>query len=634
MSEKKVNVNNSNSDYLKLIFPGYSFYNKAADYMKSHLNNITSENELKNEILVLKGLIKKLNTVNINEDQVVKILKQVQEINGLKKIQKNDILNKKEKTFKNLIDNNDEIQSLLSISNKNLVRYEFIHNYGIIYVDSFNDVPNPKDVIKKHLTNNSEFSFTESVEINNEIFILSDPSYKPKMYLNHLQIIRYYVYQNKNFKSPLNNTKNAVPVYTLGSLIGNKEVISILGVILLSEDGRLMIQDETHKIIVDCSQAKWAKAYFPSGCVVISEGKIINDIFHAYQIIQPPFIQKNMTFSDKVEHDLFGALNKIMKSVDELHSNENTKIPKKKFTSLTNFLELGSFQSKINSYMFPISLESILRKNFENLVMNSNKVKINDDIFNNCKKILNEGYSDVLLISNAILSNKTVMNDLAFLFDKLNVSPPCMIIMMGNFLSDTAFSSFKRQESDFDNLATLIERNSNLNNNCLFAFVSGNEDIQISSNFPIPSLPDYLISILEKKIKHVIPCCNPARFSIFGKEVILFRDELHKKLSRNTLGVENKNLSTQFYMNTLFSQCNLAPLEQEKSPRVWNLAHSLLYFPPPDYLIIADLTEDFVYTENPDTTFINPGNFSRDSSFIIFNPISGIVQPCKVNQNN
>lgn len=100
MSEKKVNVNNSNSDYLKLIFPGYSFYNKAADYMKSHLNNITSENELKNEILVLKGLIKKLNTVNINEDQVVRILKQVQEINGLKKIQKNDILNKKRKLLK------------------------------------------------------------------------------------------------------------------------------------------------------------------------------------------------------------------------------------------------------------------------------------------------------------------------------------------------------------------------------------------------------------------------------------------------------------------------------------------------------------------------------------------------------
>ena len=47
MDDKKENMNNS--DYLKLIFPGYSFANKAAHYMKSHLNNITSENELKNQ---------------------------------------------------------------------------------------------------------------------------------------------------------------------------------------------------------------------------------------------------------------------------------------------------------------------------------------------------------------------------------------------------------------------------------------------------------------------------------------------------------------------------------------------------------------------------------------------------------
>ena len=84
-------------------------------------------------------------------------------------------------------------------------------------------------------------------------------------------------------------------------------------------------------------------------------------------------------------------------------------------------------------------------------------------------------------------------------------------------------------------------------------------------------------------------------------------------------------------MNSLFGQCNLLPFEQTKTGRVWHLSHSLLFFPPPDFLIIGDLTEDFVNTENGnDCIFINPGNFSRDYSFMIMNPLNGSVKPCNV----
>lgn len=639
---------NTSNDYLSLIFPDYSFSDQSRSHLVNYLNAF-SDKDLKENIVILKQLLSqnskefKFNEVkgqfDTNESTTLKILQEAKEINRNKKSKKQD----NGRSFKALMNDDDANTSLLTISTKDLIKYEFAYKFSIVYVDSFKDYPNPVSIINKLINKSEEFSsFTEFNSLTNKapvnvgINYLSDPIDKAKMYITHLQVIRNLVYHHKNFKNPLNKTKSAVAVYGLGSLVGNSDVITVIAILILSEDGRLQLQDEGCRVYLDCSMAQWDKAYFPPGSVVICEGKYESNVFKAVYILQPPLPNKTMQFSEKLEYDFFGAITKIVNSfksrgVRELNKEANKILSEGIFSSsIDGFLNVDKFSNKINNYIFPIPLAQILKKSQEALNLSHLKAKINEEIFSNCHKNISDGHSDIVIINNPNLADSAILEYIDILFSKLDLSPPCMIAFIGNFLPDSSYTSFKNQELYFDNLANLISKYTNINNDCIFSFIPGNEDIQISSSFPISPFPEYIVELLNKKIKNLIPCTNPARFSLFGKEVVFFRDELHKKLSRNNLGLINKDQATLFYMNTLFGQNNLAPLEQEKSGRVWHLAHSLITYPPPDYLIVADLTEDFIYKENPETIFINPGNFSRDTSFMFFNPLTGQIQACKV----
>ena len=638
----------SQNEILKMVFPGINFTESAGKLLTNFLNK-SNENDLNKNILILKNLLQKSGNIEVVSESGVKyLIKETTEIIKNKQNNKSTFESTiKNRSFKSLItETDDNKNTLLSITTKDLIKYEFIYNFSIVYLDCFSEVPNPNAIINQVL-NKKEFnkftnfsSLVKKTPVNSGIPYLSDVKDKSQIYTNHLQVIRHNVYHHSDYKNPFNNTKQAVPVYGLGSLLGNEDVITVIGILILNEKGKYQIQDENAQVFLDCSKTNWDKAYFPAGCVVLCEGRYDSEhsIFRATYILQPPIPQKKLSFTEKLESDYFGAVKKIV----ETFKNKNIILQEKKDNSnklssnlnlsqtITGFTKLEQFSSKIKSYIFPINQSAILKNQLENLNPNIVKAKINQNIFSYCKQMIEQ--LDILIISNPNLSDPNVLDHIDHLFKTLETStpPPCMVVFIGNFLPDSSFNSFKYQQNYFENLAEIIEKYSNINNNCIFTFIPGNDDIQVSSSFPQPSLAKYIIEAMEKKVKYIIPCSNPARFSIFGKEIVFFRDDLHKKLSRNSLGLVDKNLSNVFYLNTLFGQGSLAPLEQEKSARVWHLAYTMLYFPPPDYLIIADLTEDYINTDNTKTTFINPGNFSRDMSFILFNPLNNNIQPCKV----
>ena len=611
---------------LNMILPNHSFEINAKHHLITFLNNLNEDDkEVSNIILSLKKNIIKLLSGNkiVNEEDAIKAIVETKHIINKSKQNVNEI-----KSFRELlIDSEDmhEKNSLLTLTTKNLIKYEFLYNFSIVYIDSFIDVPKTHK-FNKH---NDKFNaFTEfntiikNTPINYQMPFFPDSIEKSKMFENHLQIVRYFIYLHPKFRNPLNNTKNAIPVYGLDSLEGSNKTIVILGILLISEEGKPQIQDERTRITLDINSCTWDKAYFTPGSVILCEGIYRDKVFYAEFILQPPCPKKFTSFVEKIENDIFGVVGKIMKKYDNTEETNN---------NMENFIKKGNFTSQIKSTIFPVAYHRLLQQYHDNLQVNYSNSKINEDLFTKSKNLLLENNQDIVIINNINLGDYLIMKELKVMLNKFESGPPAMFILIGGFLPDSSFDSFTNQSTYFENLATLIAEHKEINNNSIFCFIPGGDDIKITSAFPISPLPDYLIEILSKKVKHVIPASNPCRFSIFGKEFVFFRDDLHKKLARNAIGILESHDKQKYYLNTIFGQGNLLPLSQDKSLKLWNLSNSLLFIPPPDYLIIADKTENFVEQMN-ESVFINPGNFSKDTSFIYLSPLTGEIQQCKIKE--
>ena len=265
-----------------------------------------------------------------------------------------------------------------------------------------------------------------------------------------------------------------------------------------------------------------------------------------------------------------------------------------------------------------------------------------------------------MVLSNVNLADNEVLKSIKILinsYSKPNIALPFMIIFMGNFFKEQSFKNFKQFSSSFDQLEKILLENKKLVDNTYFVFVPGPDDLSLFNGFPkYPFVPS-LIEKMKEKIPNIINATNPCRFSIFGKEVVICRDDLNKKLSRNSINdTENQNNNnavsdtnqSDFFVETILRQGNLAPLPLNISPRIWHLAHKMLILPLPDILILGDITEKFrkcyeykkinpsqknnnnnedkydldEIQEDGKVLVINPGDFSKDTLFASVNPLT------------
>ena len=206
-----------------------------------------------------------------------------------------------------------------------------------------------------------------------------------------------------------------------------------------------------------------------------------------------------------------------------------------------------------------------------------------------------------------------------------------LVKVKSNFIHEKSFNSFKTYSTNFDSLANVINKNSSIIKNTLIVLIPGPDDISLFSGFPKFPIIDTIISPLKKKIPNLISATNPARFTIFGKELVIFRDNLNKKLSKNSIvKCTDMTKNTESYIHTILCQGNLSPLDLNATSRIWNLNHSMFIMPLPDFLILADVVMEFS-EKSSDTYIINPGNFTKDFSFSIIYPIKNEVDSCKIN---
>ena len=635
--------------FFETIFEGYVLLDTGIDALKAYLTSIKgSQTQKYKYFYLLKEIADELEIGKIiDKFQVDKLIQEV--IKRHKNSSKIENNNKNKKNAK-ITSFDDVVTEPMNTFDDELLKYQYLYNSSIIYIDSINA------------------SFKENQKKN----LFSDAEEKSFMFQKHFNLIKYFLskkeFNHDQFLASKKRNNNELIITELGSLQGTEENVVVFGMLIKTESRNYQLQDLTTRINIDLSNVKkWGKGYFTPGCCVVCWGFFKNNKLNVDEISHPDFIWNTMTFEEKYEKDYFGGITKAFKNnknKDKNSSNNNSKTKGETYTKYNNpgihFTIRNLLQHDIgdNKILYPKTVDiknkinrgvQIIKDSF----FEKNKIA---NIFLESEKTLKNQF--FLILSNVNLADNEVLKSIKILvnsYSKPDIALPFMIIFMGNFFKEQSFSNFKLFSSSFEQLEKILLENKRLVDNTYFVFVPGPEDLSLFNGFPkFPFIPS-IIEKMKEKIPNLINATNPCRFTMFGKEIVIYRDDLHKKLSRNSIndvdnndGNNEENNQSELFVETVLRQGNLAPIPLNISPRIWHLAHKMLILPIPDILILGDITEKFrkYYTYNNfnqsqsnsnlnansqnmngqeilnerKVLVINPGDFSKDTLFASINP--------------
>lgn len=497
-----------------------------------------------------------------------------------------------------------------------MIKCQYLHSNAIIYVNSF------KDYNLKHKD------------------IFSEADDKPKMYLTQFNLLHYFLLENPNYSSPFQQKPETMEITPLGSLQGTSSEVLVFGMLSQNEYGKLQLQDKMNIITLDINNIEsWGRGYFPLGVSVLCQGLYKNNILKARIIMHPPPVWNQSTFEEKYEKDFFGSITKAFKYgtdkkyvLNTLRNDESNKQKNIKLEEhyLQNFLNKDIADNKL---LYPKITDQLIdiSRDIEKMISNNFDPDFVESINLRAKTILEKEF--MLVISNINLANANVLQALEKVIMSYNenkIKCPFMIVLMGNFVQDQSYSSFKTLNHGFEALGNIFLKNIKFIKKTYIVFVPGPDDLTLFNGFPMHPLVNTLIDPLKKKIPNIINATNPCRFSLFGIDTIIFRDDLHKKLSRNSIKeCEDVTKLNEYCYHTILSQGNLSPFIQNVSPKIWHLAQSMSILPLPDILILGDVIDNFNY-DGTDILVLNPGNFSKDYSFAQVFPLKKCAIPVSV----
>ena len=636
--------------FFEAIFEGYVLLDPGIDTLKSYLLSLKgNQNQKYKYILLLKEIADELKVGDVlDKDDIDKLIQEV--INRHKKISGQEKNRKSDKKEARITSFDDVVTEQMNTFDDELLKYQYIYNNCIIYIDSITNYS--REFQKKNL-------FSEVDE-------------KAAVFQKHFNLLKTLLSKKELNKdqyllSKRRNAKEKV-VTELGSLQGTEDNVIVFGMLIKTESGNYQLQDLVTRINLDISNvSKWGKGYYTPGCCIICWGFFKNNKLIVDEISHPDFIWNTMAFEEKYEKDYFGAITKAFKNNKNNTGNKNKNKAKGDKSIYNNpgihFTIRNLLQHDIGSdkILYPKTVE-IKNKINNGVQIIKDSFFEKDKIYNvfmETKKVLKNQF--FLVLSNVNLADNEVLKSIKILinsYSKPNIALPFMIVFMGNFFKEQSFNNFKQFSSSFDQLEKILLENKKLVDNTYFVFVPGPDDLSLFNGFPkYPFVPS-LIEKMKEKIPNIINATNPCRFSIFGKEIVIYRDDLNKKLSRNTIndteGSNNDNAvgdinQSEFFVETILRQGNLAPLPLNISPRIWHLAHKMLIVPLPDILILGDITEKFRKSydfnkinpsqknnnneikdkfsleenqEEGKILVINPGDFSKDTLFASINPLT------------
>ena len=130
-------------------------------------------------------------------------------------------------------------------------------------------------------------------------------------------------------------------------------------------------------------------------------------------------------------------------------------------------------------------------------------------------------------------------------------------------------------------------------------FPPGPLDAGTSVALPRRPIPEQYTKSLRQRVRHVTFASNPCRVRYFTQEIVLFREDLLKKMQRHLavpLILDDPTVPdiTVQLVESLLDQAHLCPLPLHAKPVYWELDYALRLFPLPHLVRVLILHNLFV----------------------------------------
>lgn len=380
------------------------------------------------------------------------------------------------------------------------------------------------------------------------------------------------------------NHDDGTPIHTIESLLGGEGEKVLVGMITQPEEGVWFLEDLTSTIRLDLSHTQYHhNVFYTEGSHVIVQGELVGDRFSVSSIALPPAELRDFTLKTLGITDTFGTDFRPQHMIQMQELEENA----------SNFLVVILSEMHLDKAMVLTKFEKIL-----------------------------EG------------------------FETSGVEP--LYILMGSFFSKSYYlrnQGKQLMKSCFASLADIIGRYPRQRQYAKFLLVPGPLDAGSSVALPKKALPEEIAGVLRERVTHVAFASNPCRVRLFTQEIVLYREDLLKKMQKHLVfplptatdlaqdeTEENEGSKlpdvTEQLVTSLLDQAHLCPLPMHARPVHWELDHSLRLFPLPHLLVLADRTEQFCYDKA--CHVVNPGMFASDFSFVVYQPSDRSVQYSRV----
>ncbi|KAI9921756.1 hypothetical protein PsorP6_002280 [Peronosclerospora sorghi] len=267
----------------------------------------------------------------------------------------------------------------------------------------------------------------------------------------------------------------------------------------------------------------------------------------------------------------------------------------------------------------------------------------------------NDHHATFIVLSDVHLDDPNVMGKLDEIFQGLEGVSPALFILMGNFMSmsvggGAGSNSLQDLREYLEELGNLILKYPGIAENSRFVLVPGPNDPGSPRAFPRHPLPDLCTRELIRKVPNITCSTNPCRIRYYTQDIVIFRDDLQKKMQRHAIlppmpneqddgvaadqdteaarTVSQTDISKHL-AKTIIDQAHLCPLPLMASPINWEFDASLHLFPVPDVLILGDSTEKYQLGYASVAVF-NPGPFHADFSFVLYRPSTNTTEFSRV----
>mmetsp|Transcript_20822 Transcript_20822/g.51286 ORF Transcript_20822/g.51286 Transcript_20822/m.51286 type:complete len:305 (-) Transcript_20822:1015-1929(-) len=219
---------------------------------------------------------------------------------------------------------------------------------------------------------------------------------------------------------------------------------------------------------------------------------------------------------------------------------------------------------------------------------------------------------------------------------------PAVFVLHGDFLSRPfghGSNDYVTLRTLFGELGDLVARHPRICAESRFVLVPGPSDPGPGNFLPRPALPASIVEPFVRKVSRVSPMSNPCRLRFGTQELVVFRHDLLRRMSRNCMiaeesaggagGRARQAAAVHAMVKTVMDQAHLCPLPMAAVPRLWAHDHALWLFPLPSFLFLADEVDPYV-TSYRGAKACNPGPFPDEFGFQVYYPATGKAEYSQV----